>query len=73
VLAAAALLQVFACSSIDAEGSCGGPDEEFGAFAAVHGPPGTEYEDQSLLAVNLCEHWPSALLSTPWCNYCTSP
>jgi hypothetical protein len=55
VFAVAALLQVFDSSSVDAEGSWSGPDEEFGLFAAVYGPPGTEYEDQALLAINLGE------------------
>jgi hypothetical protein len=50
------LLQVFDSSLGDVEGGWWGPDEEFGIFAAVHGPPGTEFEDQALLAVNLGEH-----------------
>lgn len=39
----------------DAGGGWDGPDEEFGVFAAVYGPPGSEYEDQALVAVDMGE------------------
>jgi hypothetical protein len=64
VLAAAALLQVFDSSCADVGGSWSGPDEEFGVFAAVYGPTGTEYADQALLAINMGERRCTAMLPT---------
>jgi hypothetical protein len=55
-------LQVFDSSVADAAGPWCGPDEEFGVFAAAYGPPGTEFEDQALLAVNLGEQQSAAAL-----------
>uniref|UniRef100_A0A383WKI0 Amine oxidase domain-containing protein n=1 Tax=Tetradesmus obliquus TaxID=3088 RepID=A0A383WKI0_TETOB len=50
---ASLLQQVFDSSAVDSQGLPAGPDEEFGVFAAAYGPPGTEFEDQALLAINL--------------------